>query len=148
MAAITASIEIDCPPEKVFDYLAQLDKHAEWQTSVKSIEVLTPGETRVGTQAPEVREAAGRDQTTTYEMTEVDPPRSAAFKGVDGPIRPLGRVVLTPLDGGTRTRYDFDFDFETVGMTGKMLGAMARRLAKKEIPADVRAGLEPYATAA
>ena len=42
MAAITASIEIDCPPEKVFDYLAQLDKHAEWQTSVKSIEVLTP----------------------------------------------------------------------------------------------------------
>ena len=84
-----------------------------------------------------MREAAGRDQTTTYEMTEVDPPRSAAFKGVDAPIRPLGRVVLTPLDGGTRTRYDFDFDFETVGMTGKMLGAMARRLAKKEIPEDL-----------
>ena len=43
MAPITASIEIDCPPEKVFDYLSQLDRQGEWQDAVKSIEVLTPG---------------------------------------------------------------------------------------------------------
>ena len=42
MAPITASIEIDCPPEQVFDYLSQLDRHGEWQDAVKSIEVLTP----------------------------------------------------------------------------------------------------------
>lgn len=137
MAAITASIEIDAPPEKVFDYLSQLDKHHEWQTSIKSIEVLTPGETRVGSQAREVREAGGRDQTITYEMTEVERPHTAAFKGVDGPVRPFGRVTLTPLDGGSRTRYDFEFDFETVGLTGKMFGGIARRQAQKEIPEDL-----------
>jgi len=137
MAAITASIEIDCPPEKVFDYLGRLDKHDEWQKSIKSIEVLTPGETRVGSRAREVREAAGRDQTITYEMTELDRPKSVAFKGVDGPIRPYGRIVLTPLDAGARTRYDFEFDFETRGVAGKMFGGMARRAAEKEIPEDL-----------
>src|SRR5262245_3149980 len=137
MAPLTASIEIDCPPEKVFDYLGQMDKHNEWQRSIKSIELLTPGETRVGSRAREVREAMGRDQTITYEMTELDPPKSVAFKGVDGPIRPFGRIVLTPLDGGTRTRYDFEFDFETHGVTGKMFGRMARKAAEKEIPADL-----------
>jgi uncharacterized protein YndB with AHSA1/START domain len=137
MAAITASIEINVPPETVFDYLSQLEKHDEWQTSIKSIEVLTPGETRVGSRAREVREAGGRDQTITYEMTELDPPRVAAFKGVDGPLRPFGRVELTPLDGGGRTRYDFEFDFETHGVAGKMLGGWARKAAQKEIPEDL-----------
>jgi uncharacterized protein YndB with AHSA1/START domain len=137
MAAITASIEIECPPEKVFDYLGELDKHNEWQTAIKRIEVETPGPVRVGSRAREVRDGPGGEQTITYEMTEVDRPNAAAFRGVDGPIRPFGRVVLTPLDGGTRTKYDFEFDFETHGVTGKMFGKMARRQAKKEIPQDL-----------
>jgi Polyketide cyclase / dehydrase and lipid transport len=70
-------------------------------------------------------------------MTEVDPPRSAAFRGIDGPIRPVGRIVLTPLDDGARTKYDFEFDFETHGLTGKMFGKVARRGAEKEIPEDL-----------
>jgi uncharacterized protein YndB with AHSA1/START domain len=137
MAPITATIEINCPPEKVFDYLGQLDKHDEWQEGIKSIEVETPGPTRVGSRAREVREAPGGDRTITYEMTEVDPPRVAAFRGVDGPIRPFGRVVLTPLDDGSRTRYDFELDFETRGLTGKMFGGMARRDAAKAVPRDL-----------
>lgn len=137
MAPITASIEIDCPPEKVFDYLGQLDKHNEWQEGIKSIEVETPGPTRVGSRAREVREAAGGDRTITYEMTEVDPPHSAAFRGVDGPIRPVGRLVLTPLDNGSRTRYDFELDFDMHGLTGKMFGGMARRDAAKTVPRDL-----------
>jgi uncharacterized membrane protein len=137
MAPITASIEIDCPPEQVFDYLSQLDRQGEWQDAVKSIEVLTPGPTAVGTQARIVREGPGGDQTITYEITEVDRPRSSAFKGIDGSIRPMGRYVLTPLDGGARTKYDFEFDFETHGLTGKMFGKVARRGAEKELPEDL-----------
>lgn len=137
MAPITASIEIDCPPETVFDYLAQLDRQGEWQDAVKSIEVLTPGPTVVGTQARMVREGPGGDQTITFEITEVDRPRSSAFKGIDGSIRPMGRYVLTPLDGGARTKYDFEFDFETHGLAGKMFGKMARRGAEKELPEDL-----------
>jgi uncharacterized protein YndB with AHSA1/START domain len=65
MAPITATIEIDRPPEEVFDYLSQLDKHGEWQDAIKSIEVLTPGPTAVGTRARIVREGPGGDQTIT-----------------------------------------------------------------------------------
>jgi len=147
MAPITTSIEIDCPPEEVFDYLSQLDRHGEWQEAIKSIEVLTPGPTVVGSRARIVREGPGGDQTLTYEMTEVDGPRSATFRGIDGSIRPVGRLVLTPLDDGTRTKYDFEFDFETHGLTGKMFGKVARRGAEKEIPADLarlKAKLESY----
>jgi uncharacterized protein YndB with AHSA1/START domain len=137
MAPITASTEIDCPPEKVFDYLAQLDKHDEWQSGIKSIEVLTPGPTRAGTQAREVRAVVGGDRAITYEMTEVDSPRVAAFRGIDGPIRPYGKVVLTPLDGGARTKYDFELDFETHGLMGKLFGGKAHRDAAKSVPEDL-----------
>ena len=93
--------------------------------------------TAVGTRARIVREGPGGDQTITYEITEVDRPRSSAFKGIDGSIRPMGRYVLTPLDGGARTKYDFEFDFETHGLTGKMFGKVARRGAEKELPEDL-----------
>ena len=137
MAPITASIEIDCPPEKVFDYLSQLDRHGEWQEAIKSVEVLTPAPTAVGSRARMVRGGPGGDQTLTYEMTEFDRPRSAAFRGLDGSVRPVGRWVLTPLNGGARTKYDFEFDVETHGMTGKMFARVARRGAEKEIPEDL-----------
>jgi uncharacterized protein YndB with AHSA1/START domain len=137
VAPITATIEIDSPPEKVFDYLAELDKHDEWQEGIKSIEVETEGPTRVGSRAREVRAAPGGDRTITYEMTEVDRPNAAAFRGIDGPIRPFGRAKLTPLDGGTRTLYEFELDFETHGLAGKMFGGMARRDAAKAVPEDL-----------
>ena len=134
MAAITDSIEISRRPEDVFAYIDELDRHGEWQEEIVSVQVEGGSPTRVGTRAIEVRKVPGRDQTVTYEITEHDPPRSFAFRGIDGPLRPVGKGTIEALDGGERSRFTIEFDFESHGFSGKAMRPLALMQAKKAIP--------------
>ena len=94
MAAIRESIEISRRPEDVFAYLDDLSRHGEWQEQIVTVRVETEGPTRVGTRATETRKIGGREQTMAYEITQHEPPKSFAFRGLDGPIRPIGRGTV------------------------------------------------------
>ena len=131
--AITHSIEINRRPEDVFAYLDDLARHGEWQDQIVSVHVDTEGPTRVGSKATEVRKLGGREQTMSYEITEHDPPRSFAFKGLDGPLRPVGRGTVEPVGDGSGSRVSIEFDFETHGLAGKALKPIATGQARKEI---------------
>jgi uncharacterized protein YndB with AHSA1/START domain len=135
MASLTESIEIDRSPEDVFAYLADLSRHGEWQPEIVSVEVHTEGPTRAGTRATEVRRIGGREQTMTYEVTEHDPPRRFAFRGLDGPIRPTGKGTIEPVGDGTRSRLTLDLELTGKGF-GKLLVPLAMRSARKEVPAN------------
>jgi Polyketide cyclase / dehydrase and lipid transport len=90
----------------------------------------------------------GREQTMTSELTEHDPPRSYAFRVVDGAVRPIGNGTMEPLDGGAGTRFRFDIDFEGHGF-GKLLLPLVRRSARKELAqthANLKRRLEDGAT--
>jgi uncharacterized membrane protein len=115
MAPITGSIEISRPPQDVFDYVGDLSRHTEWQTGLENVQVETEGPTRVGTRAQETRHVPGGKQTYHYEITQYDPPRSAAFQVVSGPVRPHGTVRFTSLDDGTRTRVDLEMESPDTG---------------------------------
>jgi len=136
MATITASIEIARRPEDVFAYLDQLSRHGEWQEQIVSVRVDTDGATREGTKATEIRKIGGREQTMTYEITEHDPPRSFAFHGLNGPLRPVGNGTVEPVGDGSNSRLTLEFDFETHGLGGKLLRPLALRQARKQIPKD------------
>jgi uncharacterized membrane protein len=130
--AITHSIEINRRPEDVFAYLDDLARHGEWQDQIVSVKVDTEGPTRVGSKATEVRKMGGREQTMTYEITEHDPPRSFAFKGLDGPLRPVGRGTVEPAGDGS-SRVSIELDFEPHGIAGKLLKPLAAGRAGKEV---------------
>jgi uncharacterized membrane protein len=134
---IRDSIEIDRTPEEVFAYLDDLSRHGEWQQQIIDVKLETEGPTRVGSRATETRRVPGGPRSFTYEITEHDPPRRASFRGLNGPLRPCGTVTLSPLDGGTRTRYTLEFFFETHGI-GKLLVLLANRDAKKQIAKDMQ----------
>ena len=134
MAAITDSIEINRRPEDVFAYIDELERHGEWQEDIVSTRVESDGPTKVGTRAIDKRRMGRREQTVTYEITEHDPPRSFAFRGIDGPIRPVGKGTIEALDGGERSRLTLEFDFEAPGIGGKILRPMALAQARKAIP--------------
>ena len=87
---IKHSIDIDRPAQEVFAYLDQLDRHDEWQGSLLRARVETDGPTRVGSRATDTRRVPGGARPVTYEITEHDPPRKASFRGVNGPVRPIG----------------------------------------------------------
>jgi uncharacterized membrane protein len=133
MAPIVESVEIARSPEDVFAYLDDLGRHGEWQASIVSVDVQTEGPTRVGTLAVEHRKVGNRDMKMTYEITDRDPPRSFAFRGLDGPVRPVGKGRVEPTANGSRVTIELDF----VGKgLGKVMLPMVRKQAAKQIPQD------------
>src|SRR5438093_13624559 len=135
MAPIVESIEIARRAEDVFAYIDDLARHGEWQGQIESVEVETDGRTRVGSRAREKRRVPGGAREFTYEIVEHDPPRKAAFRGLDGPVRPSGSVTVEPVGDGTRSLVTLHLDLNGHGI-GKLLAPLARRDARKRVPAD------------
>jgi uncharacterized membrane protein len=129
---IAHSIEIDRPPEDVFAYLDQLERHGEWQAEIVSSKVETDGPVAVGTRVREFRKIGGREQDTSYEVTEHDPPHKTSFRGVVGPVRPLGTVTVEPIGDGSKARVSIEFDLVGHGF-GKLIAPLARMQARKSI---------------
>src|SRR4029079_16132608 len=135
MAPITHSIEIDRPPEEVFSYVDQLERHGEWQSTIISTKLDTEGPTRVATRATNKRKVPGGTQDVTYEITEHDPPRKASFRGTNGPVRPVGTFTVEPV-GEKSSRATIEIDFRGHGFLGLVFAPLARSQARKEIPKD------------
>jgi uncharacterized membrane protein len=133
MTAITQSIEISRRPEEVFAYLDDLARHVEWQEELVSAHVQPDGPTKLGTRSTETRRMGKREQTSTYEITEHEPPHVFAFRGVDGPIRPIGRGTIESLADGARSRVTINLDFEGHGL-GKLMLPLVRSQARKQVP--------------
>ncbi len=133
MSQIVEQIEIARSPEDVFAYIDDLGKHGEWQEQIVSTRVETEGPTRVGSRATDKSRLPGGAREITYEIVEHDPPRKASFRGVNGPVRPVGTITVEPLDGGSRSRVRLEFDFQGHGI-GKLLVPLAAMNARKEIP--------------
>ena len=70
----------------------------------------------------------------TSELTAFDPPKSYAFRVLDGPVRALGKGRFEPLDDGSRTRFTFELDFEGHGLGKLLVPLFVRRQAAKELP--------------
>jgi uncharacterized membrane protein len=137
MGPIVESIEINRRPEDVFAYIDDLGRHGEWQQQIISVRVETEGPTRVGTRATDKRRLPGGTRDITYEITEHDPPRKASFRGVNGPVRPLGTITVEPLDGGARSKVTLEFELKGQGL-GVLVAPLARANARKEIPKSHR----------
>jgi hypothetical protein len=135
MAPIIHSIEIARSPEDVFAYLDQLGRHSEWQEGIIQTRVETEGPTRVGTRAIDTRRVPGGPREIGYEITEHDPPRKAAFRGTNGPVRVVGSITVQPVGEGSRSRLTLQLDFRGRGL-GILLTPLVRSQARREVPKD------------
>ena len=135
MTKIVNSIEIARSPEDVFAYIDQLERHGEWQSQIVSVQRDTEGPTRVGSRATDVRRVPIGKQSVTYEITEHDPPRKASFKGVNGPVRPVGTVTVEP-GGEGRSKVTLELDLQGYGLLGMLFAPLARAQARKLVPED------------
>jgi hypothetical protein len=130
---ITHSIDIDRRPEEVFAYLDEFERHGEWQPQIVSAELETDGPVRVGTRVHEIRKIGGREQDTSFEITDYDPPHRSSFHGITGPVRPVGTVSVEPIGDGEAARVTIEFNLVGQGI-GKLLAPLARMQARKTIP--------------
>ena len=144
MAPIAHTVEISRRPEEVFDYITDPSRFTEWQQAVVSANLEGDSPAKQSSRVKMRRRMGRREQDITTEITEFDPPRSYAFRDVDGPVRALGKGKIEPLDGGARSRFTFEIDFEGKGL-GKLLLPIVRKQASKELTtthADLKQRLE------
>lgn len=149
MAPIVNSIEISRRPEDVFAYQTDPSRFTEWQEAVVSARRLDEGPLQAGSKLTMTRRVGNRQRTLTSQLTSYDPPRSYSFRGIDGPVRPMGKCVFDPVGDGERTRFTFEIDFEGHGIGKLLVPLVVRRQARSEIAqshAALKARLEAAAT--
>ena len=136
MAPITVSVDVARPADQAFAYVTDPRHMPEWQQGCRSGELDGPT-THVGSRCTTVRRIGGGERAVTTEITEYDPPRRWADRGIDGPIRALVVVTVEPLGDGSQSRVQIEIDFTGHGI-GKLLVALfVRRQAAKEMRGNI-----------
>ena len=134
MTAIVETVEISRPPEDVFSYMTDPSHFEEWQESLVSTRMEGSGPPAVGSKMTQTRKIGPGERTMTMEVTEHSPPRRFAFRGIDGPVRAIGKGTIEPLEGGARSRVTVELDFEGHGVGKLLVPLFVRRQARNELP--------------
>jgi uncharacterized protein YndB with AHSA1/START domain len=133
---ITSRTEIARPAEEVFAYVIDPSTFPEWQQGVVRGHMDAPT-THVGSKCTTIRRIGGRERTVTTTITEYDPPRRWADRGIDGPIRAIIAVTVEPLADGSRSRLTIDVDFTGHGIGKLLVPLVVRRQAAREMPGNM-----------
>jgi ribosome-associated toxin RatA of RatAB toxin-antitoxin module len=116
------TIEVDATPEACYALVEQLERYPEWQTQVRSAEVLE----RDGEGRPLVVETVSdaKVRELRYRLRyKHEPPHRMSWTYVEGDVKNIeGEYVFEPLDGGSRTRATFRLDVDP----GMRLGLLLR----------------------
>ncbi|MFE6199043.1 SRPBCC family protein [Streptomyces sp. NPDC057838] len=138
MSAIKETVDVDCRPEDVYDYVTNTEKMPEWQLSAVSAERLDEGPVGVGTRVRVTRHVGRRVMPMTMEVTEYDPPHSWGMRGVDGPVRARVHGEVEPFDEGRRSHVTIAVDFEGHGVGKALVPLVVRPQVRKELPRNER----------
>ena len=116
----------------MFDFLADPANLPQWDGTGATVELLTEGPLRVGTQIRQRGRAfrvLGVEQIS--ELTEFERPKRLASKGVTGPVLPIaGSYSLLAEGEGTRVR--FELAYPVTGIR-RLLTPLIRRSATREL---------------
>lgn len=132
MAHAQATITINQPVEKVFDFLADGTTNKQWRSGVLDITKASgDGEGAIYRQT--MKGPGGRKIQGDYRVTRFDRPTRLAFEVIAGPARPTGSYELRP-ESPTSTSVTFTLDLEPRGLA-KLMGPMINSQMQKEVAA-------------
>ena len=120
MKTMSASIQIDAPPEAVWAVLTDLGRYPEWNPLFRE----ASGQVTMGTTITlrSVHPANGRLMTVKPKITVADPGAELRWAaGLPGIMSGEHSFVLTTADGGTRLVQSETFRGLLVALSGKTL---------------------------
>jgi uncharacterized protein YndB with AHSA1/START domain len=101
---VTTTTRISCPPENVFDIVADLRNDPEWNSRVSSAELRSPEPIGLGSRFAVVNGGTPFDVT----ITSYDRPSRLVLEASGKPDLTIA-CTLTPTDESTALESDFDF---------------------------------------
>ena len=125
MSEVRAQIDIDAPPEAVYDVMLDPDRLHEWVTIHRKVNRTDSGEPRKGYEMDQTLCLRHANFKVHWTLTEADRPHAATWEG-HGPAGSYARTSyrLKELEGG-RTRFEYENEFKA---PGGLLGKAASRV--------------------
>lgn len=104
--AVKAKIQVNAPPERVFDVLADFENHGSWANQKAGLQVkpVSGGPLAVGSTFHSEQTFAGKHAAADIKVTKVAAPSTLAFEAHQGGKKPVvytSTFTLTPAGGGT-----------------------------------------------
>ena len=118
MKTMSATIQIDAPPETVWAVLTDLDRYQDWNPLFRE----ASGQVAVGNRIKlrSVQPANGRMMTVQPKITVADPGAELRWvASLPGIMSGEHRFKLTPADGGTRLEQSETFRGLLTAFSGK-----------------------------
>ena len=136
MAPITTTIEVDRSAHDVFAYATDPTRFYEWQQGVVIGHMDADGTPKVGTRCHTTRRIGGAERPSVSEVTHINPPTTWGVRGIDGPIRAVVDLTVTPVSPD-RSQLTISVDFTGHGIGKILVPLMVRREAAKEMPTNL-----------
>jgi carbon monoxide dehydrogenase subunit G len=126
VTAVTATIDIDVPPERVWDVIMNPAHFGDWVTIHRKLGAVDGGAPREGFKVEQTLCLHHANFRVRWQLAECDAPHHAVWEG-KGPAGSRARIVdkLKPLDGGRGTRFDYLNEYSN---PGGYLGRVAGRV--------------------
>ena len=97
----TTAVRVKRPPEEVFAYVADPNRHAEWSNAVQESKLEGFGPVAKGSRYRQKIKFMGRTIEGLAEVSEYQPNRRVEFRSLSGPMPYKWDVVVEGSDGGT-----------------------------------------------
>ncbi len=142
MATSESQLQISAPPEEVFAYLSDLEKHPEWSHCME-IKKTSEGPVGVGTTYQSKGKNFGITANETVEVTEHRPSERFAWQTTGAMGMKFGwSFDLSPQEGGTLVTELFEPPTGFIGSLINTLTGSSTRKAMEEGLANIKEKLE------
>jgi uncharacterized protein YndB with AHSA1/START domain len=139
MTLVTASIDIDAPPDRVYDAMLDPARLKDWVTIHRRINRSDDGAPHEGYEMEQTLCLRGANFKVRWTLTEADKPDTATWEG-RGPAHSYARTSyhLSARDGGG-TRFDYENEFKAPGgflgaaASKALIGGVPEREARKSL---------------
>jgi uncharacterized membrane protein len=130
------TIVIDRPQPEVFAFFADNENDPRWRPAVKVMR--REGPLAVGVRYTQrINGPGGREIPADFEVTAFDPDERMAFRGLTGPVRPLGSYAFRSAPGGTAVTLTLDAELN--GIKRLLMGKQVQKFMEFEVASLDRA---------
>jgi len=135
MATVELSVTIARPVADVYRVLTTPELTPRWSSNAIEEHVTTPGPLRVGTRRhATIRRFGGGTTENEIEVTELEPERRIAVRSVQAPVPFTSTWSFTPVDGGTRVDWRWDFAMRGwLRLIDPLVGPAFRRTFRRDL---------------
>lgn len=125
-------VTINATPDKVVDYVADINRHPEWTSRPLEVRQTAPGAIAVGTTFSTTGKQFGK-HTDTVTITELVPGSRVAFESKGDAGTAHHWFEAKPADGGTTLTKGLEF--VQMAFTTKLFSGVVKKVAPKDLDA-------------